>query len=157
MKIRRNMLWKVPVFCLVFSWISFYLTRYLGRFIFITQDIGADGATIWSTDSLRLFIFNGVLFLSVLLLGGLWAFKTMTKAEIAVSATIASAIYFAIFLTQFYLPGLFVYIFSLSTWTSLLSSGLFQLTNNMNISLLLAQLAPFLFVPFGKKFVPSME
>ena len=47
---------------------------------------GADGAVEVSVDPLRSTLFQGVLFLAILLLGGLWAFRSMTKLEIAASA-----------------------------------------------------------------------
>ena len=38
MKVRIQTLWKVPVFCMVASWISFSITVYLGRFLFWCKD-----------------------------------------------------------------------------------------------------------------------
>ena len=86
MKLRFNTLWRVPVFCIVFSWTSYYLTVYIGGFFFTVQTVGANGITEVSADPLRSAIFNGFLFLSVLLLGGLWAFRSMTRTEIALAA-----------------------------------------------------------------------
>ena len=62
MKLRFNTLWRVPVFCIVFSWISYYLTIYIGGFFFTVKTIGADGITELSVDSVRSAIFNGLLF-----------------------------------------------------------------------------------------------
>lgn len=155
MKLRFNTLWRVPVFCIVFSWISYYLTVYIGGFFFTVNTVGADGITQLSADPLRSAIFNGFLFLIVLLLGGLWAFRSMTKAEIGVSAAIASALYLAIELAQLYIPSfplsLSVKLAMVQNWTGTLSSILIKLTNNFQLSVLLSNLAPFLFVPFGKK------
>ena len=91
MKIQAKTLWKVPVYCAVASWISSYATVYLGRFFFVVQEMGADGVIQVSADPIRSAIFNGVLFLIVLFVGGLWAFRNMTKKEIAVSAAIMTA------------------------------------------------------------------
>lgn len=157
MKIRFNTLWRVPIFCTVASWVSFYLTVYLGRYFFVVKTVGADGVTEVSADPLRSAIFNGVLFLTVLLLGGLWAFQSMTKVEIAVSSAILSAIYLALILMQLYLSNipvsLSVKLAAFQNWSGILSSFLLRLTNHLNFSLLLSTLAPFLFVPFGKKSV----
>lgn len=157
MKIRFNTLWRVPIFCTVASWISFYLTVYLGRYFFVVKTVGADGVTEVSADPLRSAIFNEVLFLIVLLLGGLWAFQSMTKVEIAVSSAILSAIYLVLILMQLYLSNVPVSLsFKLAAfqnWSGILSSFLLRLTNHFNFSLLLSTLAPFLFVPFGKKSV----
>ena len=153
MKLRLNTLWRVPVFCIVFSWISYYLTLYIGGFFFAAKTVGADGITLVSADPLRSAIFNGLLFLIVLLLGGLWAFRSMTKAEIGVSAAIASALYLVIVLAQLYIPS-FPLSFSVKlamvqNWIGILSSFLIKLTSNFQLSALLSNLAPFLFVPFG--------
>ena len=157
MKLRFNTLWRVPVFCIVFSWISYYITVYIGVFFFTVKTVGADGVTQLSADPLRSAIFNGLLFLIVLLLGGLWAFRSMTKAEIGVSAAIASVIYLALALAQLYVPNfplsLSVNLAMIQNWTGTLSSFLIKLTNNFQLSVLLSNLAPFLFVPFGKNFV----
>lgn len=155
MKLRFNTLWRVPVFCIVFSWICYYLTVYIGGFFFAVKTVGADGITELSVDPLRSAIFNGSLFLIVLLLGGLWAFRSMTKTEITVSAAIISVIYFSIVVAQLYIPNfpiaLSVKLAIFQKWTGTLSSFLIKLTNNFQISVLLSNLAPFLFVPFGKK------
>lgn len=155
MKLRVNTLWRVPVFCIVFSWISYYLTIYIGGIFFAVKTVGADGITVLSADPLRSAVFRGVLFLIILLLGGLWAFRSMTKTEIAVSATITSVIYLAVALAQLYIssfPGaLSVKLASFQNWTGTLLSFLGELTDNFQLSVLLSNLAPFLFVPFGKK------
>ena len=159
MKIRINTLWRVPVFCLASSWISFYLSVYLGRFFFIVKTVGVDGVIEVSADPLRSAIFNGGLFLIVLLLGGLWAFRTMTRAEITVSATIISAVYLSLTLMQLYLPifpvSISVELATFQNWISILSSGLLKILDRFNLSVLSANLAPFLFVPFGRKVIQS--
>ena len=105
MNVRIRTLWKVPVYCVVASWISFYLTVYLGGFFFTVKTVGADGVTQVSADPIRSAIFNMALFLIVLLIGGLWAFRSMSKAEIAVSSAIASGIFLLIVLAQLYIPS----------------------------------------------------
>ena len=136
MKLRFNTLWRVPVFCIVFSWISYYITVYIGGFFFTVKTAGADGITQLSADPLHSAIFNGLLFLIVLLLGGLWAFRSMTKAEIGVSAAIASVIYLALALAQLYVPNfplsLSVNLAMIQNWTGTLSSFLIKLTNNFS-------------------------
>ena len=66
-KIRIQTLWKGPVYCAVASWISFYLTAYMGGFFFTVKTVDADGIVNLSADPLRSAIFNPVLFLIVLL------------------------------------------------------------------------------------------
>ena len=158
MKLRLKTLWRVPVFCTVASWITFYLTVYLGGRFFMVTSVGADGVKEVSADPVRAALFIGVLFLAVLLLGGLWAFRTMTKGEIAVSAAILSAIYLVLTLAQLNLSSfpvsLSVGLAPFQNWASTLASFLTKLTDRLTLSVLLADLAPFLFVPFGRKPAP---
>ena len=155
MKVRIQMLWKVPVYCAVASWISFYLTVYLGGFFFTVKTVGADGVTQVSADPIRSAIFNALLFLVVLLVGGLWAFRSMSKAEIAVSSTIASTIYLLIVLAQLFISSfplsLSVTLAYIQNWTSTVSSFLLKLTDNLTVSVILSSFAPMLFIPFGRK------
>lgn len=155
MKLRIQTLWKVPVYCAVSSWVSFYLTVYIGGFFFTVKTLGTDGITQVSADPIRSAIFNGVLFLLVLLIGGLLAFRSMTKAEIAVSAGITSGIYLLIVLAQLYMPGfplsLSITLAYIQNWTGTFSSFLLKLTNNLTLSVILSSFAPLLFIPFGKK------
>lgn len=155
MKIRIQTLWKVPIFCMVASLISFYLTVYIGGFFFTVKTLGTDGITQVSADPIRSAIFNGVLFLLVLLVGGLLTFRSMTKAEIAVSAGIASGIYLLIVLAQLYIPNfplsLSITLAYIQNWTGTLSSFLLNLTDNLTLSVILSSFAPLLFIPFGKK------
>lgn len=155
MKLRMQTLWKVPVFCAISSWISFYITVYLGGFFFTVQTMDADGVIHLSADPVRSAIFHGVLFLLVLLIGGLWVFRSMTKAEVAVSAGIASGIYLLIVLAQLYLPNfplsLSIKLAYIQNWTGILSSFFLKLTDNLTVSAILSSFGPLLFIPFGRK------
>lgn len=155
MNIRIQTLWKVPVYCAVASWISFYLTLYLGGFFFTVKTVGVDGVTQISADPIRSAVFNAAIFLIVLLVGGLWAFRFMSKAEIAVSAAIASGIYLLIVLAQLYVPNfplsLSVTLAYIQNWPGTVSSFLMKLMGNLTISVILSSFAPLLFIPFGRK------
>lgn len=155
MKIRWNTLWKVPVYCLISSWISFYLTVYLGGFFFTVVTEGADGIKHLSIDPVRSALFNGGLFLAVLLIGGLWAFRSMTKLEIAVAAGITSVVFWLIVLAQLWVPDLVrpaaVTLSYFQNWTGTLAALLMKLTDNLSLSTQLAAFAPLLFIPFGQK------
>ena len=39
MKLQVKTLWKIPVYCVVASWISFYITVYLGQLFFVVKEI----------------------------------------------------------------------------------------------------------------------
>ena len=153
MKLRPGTLWRVPVFCIIASWLSYYITIY-GGFLYVVRTTGADGAVEVSVDPLRSTIFQGVLFLAILLLGGLWAFRSMTKLEIAASAALISALYLVVILLQLYLPGfppaLSVWLAPFQNWKGILSSLLLRFMN-FHLALAASAFVPFLFVPFGRR------
>ena len=153
MKLRLRTLWRVPVFCIIASWLSYYITIY-GGFLYVVRTTGADGAVEVSVDPLRSTLFQGVLFLAILLLGGLWAFRSMTKLEIAASAALISAVYLVVILLQLYLPGfppaLSVWLAPFQNWKGILSSLLLRFMN-FHLALAASAFAPFLFVPFGRR------
>lgn len=153
MKLRMQTLWKVPVYCAVASWISFYVTAYLGRFFFVVQEMGSDGVIQVSADPVRSAIFNGALFLIVLLVGGFWAFRNMTKKEIAVSAAIMTAIYLLLDVMQILMPNYSVSLFFayIQNWVAIPCSLLFSFTDNFTVSAIFSSFAPLLFIPFGGK------
>lgn len=154
MKVRWNTLWKVPVFCALASVVTFFLTIYSG-YLYVVIEITEDGSKSGSIDPVRSTIFTIVMVLIVLLLGGLWAFRSMTKAEIAVSAAILSVIYLVIALVQIsfgVLPDwLEMWLVYSTTWQSNVSSLVYRLFNQNWVSTAAACLAPLLFVPFGRK------
>ena len=153
MTLRPRTLWRVPVFCIIASWLSYYITIY-GGFFYVVRTTGADGAVEVSVDPLRSTLFQGVLFLAILLLGGLWAFRSMTKLEIAASAALISAVYLVVILLQLYLPGfppaLSVWLAPFQNWKGILSSLLLRFIN-FHLALAASAFAPFLFVPFGRR------
>ena len=153
MQVRVNSLWKVPVFCAVTSWASFQLTVYLGRF-YITESI-VDGVNHISADPLRSNICTAVLFLTFLLIGGLWFRRSMTKKEIAVSAAIASVLYFVVILAELCIPmfpvAWSVSLAYVSNWCGIFGSFLGKLLPSSTLVTILSRFAPLLFIPFGKK------
>lgn len=153
MHVRVNTLWRVPVFYLCASWISFYLTVYLG-FLYLVKTTGADGVTEVSVDPIRSAIFNLVLLLAVLLLGGLWAFRGMTKMEIFCSAAILVAVYVIINLLEIFfdVPASFsITLAKFQNLNGMISSFLLRFTDQLELSVLISDLTPFLFIPFGKR------
>lgn len=153
MHVRANTLWRVPVFYLCASWISFYLTVYLGS-LYLVKTTGADGVTEVSVDPVRSAIFDLVLLLAVLLLGGLWACRGMTKLEIFCSAAILVAVYIIINLLEIFFDvpvSLSISLAKFQNLNGMISSPLFRLTDQLELSVLISDLAPFLFIPFGKR------
>lgn len=157
MHIRLHTLWRVPVFCLISSYVSFYVTVYLGSAFSVVRTMEEDGVTNVSADPARSAIFDAVLFLIVLALGGLWAFRSMTRAEIAVSAGIISAVYLIVVVLQLTVPSfplsLSVQLAKFFNWTGTVSSWLLRLTDHLAFSTITACFAPMLFIPFGRKTV----
>lgn len=153
MNVRLNTLWRVPVFYLCASWISFYLTVYLGSF-YLVKTTGADGVTEVSIDPIRSAILDLVLLLAVLLLGGLWACRGMTKMEIFLSAAILVAVYVIINLLEIFFDvpvSLSLTLAKFQNINGMISSFLFRLTDQLELSVLISDLTPFLFVLFGKR------
>lgn len=153
MNVRLNTLWRVPVFYLCASWISFYLTVYLGSF-YLVKTTGADGVTEVSIDPIRSAILDLVLLLAVLLLGGLWTCRGMTKMEIFLSAAILVAVYVIINLLEIFFDipvSLSLTLAKFQNINGMISSFLFRLTDQLELSVLISDLTPFLFVPFGKR------
>lgn len=158
MKIRKNTLWKVPLFCAAASWLSFYLTVYLGRFFFVVKTVGEDGVTEVYADPVRSALFNGAVFVLILLIGGLWAFRSMSRAELVASAGIAATLYLLICVFQLAVsgtPGLGLWLSYIQNWTAILNSFLFSITGSLKLSALLSSFAPLLFIPFGRKRIKS--
>lgn len=155
MTIRPQTLWRVPVFCAVASAVTFYLTVYLGRFFCVVETPGPDGTPVLSADPLRSALLNGALFVLVLLAGGLLVFRSMTRREIAVSAAIFAGIDLVLCLIQLLAPDLLLPLLFpvalIQNWTAAPTSALYHLTGHLPVSALAACLAPFLFVPFGKR------
>ena len=155
MYIRLHTLWRVPVFCLISSYVSFYVTAYLGGAFFVVQTVGADGVTNVSADPVRSAIFDAALFLIVLALGGLWAFRSMTRAEIAASAGIISVVYLAVVVLALAVPTFPIpFVVQMAMlFNGAVSSWLLRLTYHLAFSTIAACFAPLLFIPFGRKTV----
>lgn len=151
-------LWRVPVLCLAGSWVGFYLTVYLGRFFFVVKTVGEDGNMIVSADPVRSLIFSLVLFFLILVIGGLFLLRGMTKKEIALSAAIISGVYLILTVVQINFQLYFgningnALLSIFQTWPNTLTKILCQITGNATILFtFLCCFSPFLFVFFGKR------
>ena len=151
---KRN-LWKVSIYCLAAGWVCSQLVIYLGGFIFLEKVVGDDGVIRASIDPVRSGIFYGVLFLAVLLAGGIWFRRSMSRREIAVSALMASALYLLLELllscsNQFSVSQILTFS-RFCEWNRSFAAPLLRLTDNQAVSYVAAALAPLLFILFGKK------
>ncbi len=154
MKIRKKTLWAVPVYCLVSSYISFYLTVIIGSRFYVVKSLDASGVIHAEIDPVRADILNIALFLLVLVVGGI-LLRRMTKKEVAASAGIASAFYLLAVLCQLLIPAfplkLSVLLAYVQNWTGSLSAFLMKLGLGLHPSVIAASFAPMLFIPFGRK------
>lgn len=152
--IRKNTLWRVPTFCVAASLITYYFSMYvIGRFALVIQSDG----TI-ATDFKRQFFIYGIMFVVTLIIGGMFVFRNMTKKEIFISASIMVVFSILIDIIQWLytiIVGsnifLSLYVSQIFYWSNFISHIL-SLTNiQFEIGVILAQLAPYLFVLFGRK------
>lgn len=152
---RVRTLWRVPVFCLLASAVSYWLTIFPGYLFYVNRVANADGPIEVSVDPLRGTLFKIALFLLVLLPGGLWAFRSMTRREIACSATLLILPMLAIVLAQLWLPSFPVnvsmFLSPFYNWSGSLSSLLMQCSLPLPAATIISQFAPLLFVPFGRQ------
>lgn len=165
MNIRLKTLWRVPAFCLAAGWLTSNLTDYLSRFIYYdVTTTRADGVvtTFTYADPVRSAVWLAVVFVLVLLIGGLLFFRSMTKAEIALSAAIIVAFYLIVNILRQTFFSFFPIAFGLTLvrlqeWSGIISFFLYSVTHHLGLSTVISNLAPFLFVPFGKKAVEQIS
>ena len=150
-------LWRVPVLCLAGSWVGFYLSVYMQRFFFLVKTVGENGIPEISVDPVRSSIFSWVLFFLILVAGGLFLLRGMTKKEIALSAAIISGVYLILTVVQINFQLYFgningnALLSIFQTWPNTLTKILCQITGNATILFtFLCCFSPFLFVFFGK-------
>ena len=146
---KRNW-WKVPLYCLIASWICFQLeVRLLLRFAIVTMP---DGSI--SSDSTRSLIVFAFVFVAVLLIGGLAFFRKISRRELLVSALVMVALNVVATLIAYKAQGMFALYWSEFTeWSIFIPQLLYKLGMEPDNLLagVLSWLAPLLFVPFGKK------
>lgn len=73
----RKTWWKVPLYCIVASWVSFQLETILGRWTLVTLPDGS-----LTTDFTRWRIMEAVLLAAIVCVGGFLFFRRMTRKEI---------------------------------------------------------------------------
>ena len=154
MKIRKQTLWRIPLYYLVASWIGFYVLVFLFSSFCVVKSVGADGLINVNINPILRTIVSITVLLAVFFLGGFWLCRKMTRREIALSAGILSVFYFVWVLSEFLAPGWDASISMAYAFMSLnaeVSSLLCALTGQSQLSSLIGCFAPMLFVLFGKK------
>lgn len=144
--------WKIPVYCMVASWICFQLeTRFLGRWTVVTLP---DGSI--TTDGTRWLIMTAVLFVAVVCIGGLLFFRKMTRRELFYSASALAAlnVVMGVLLSLGLIPSIsFSILWSeLTEWDAVFSQIFIQLGLHGWASTVFCLLVPpYVFLLFGKK------
>lgn len=144
--------WRIPLYCIVASWICFQLEIYLlVKWAIVTLP---DGSI--ESDPIRGMILSALLFLAVVCVGGFLFFRKMTRKEIFFSASILAALNIVLgiftYLTQRTLMSFTFLWTELTEWDRVLSLILFQLGLNEWLSAVLVWvLPPYIFLLFGTK------
>lgn len=148
MKIRINTLWRIPVYYLIVSSLCFRLLVWLYSFC-VVKTVDANGVTHVSSNPVANTLIGISVLIIVLVIGGFWLCRTMTRLEVAVSAGLLSALY--LLWSLFPIEALvwpMIYATSLNVeLASLLSS----ITGQAELSAMIGCFTPMLFVFFGKK------
>lgn len=154
MKISKKVLWKVPLFCILAGVITFNaIVHLLGRFMLVTLPDG----TI-TTDSTRMLMVYGVIFIVTLIVGGMVFFRDMTRKEIFFSASIVVAIGLIMYMLQLALnlttgpiAVFFMYASQIFEWSSIVPLLWYQFSENLWLGEFIGSLTPYSFILFGKK------
>lgn len=150
----KKVLWKVPVYSIIAGLIAFRLNVYL--FVRFTLTTLPDGSITSNTTAT--LILYGLILAAVVLLGGLYFFREMTKKEIFVSASILVVLQILLLIVQGRMNAttgsagiFFLYWAETLEWTHFISLLLMKGIDNLWICALIECFAPYLFIPFGKK------
>ncbi len=141
------------MYYLLSSCISFYLLVWLYSLFCITKTVDANGVTHVSANPVSSTLVGMAVLLGVLLIGGFWLCRSMTRREVAVSAGILSVIYVLWVLSEILFPGWDTSTLAISAMNlnAVVSSLLYRLTGHFELSSLLACFIPLLFVLFAGK------
>lgn len=157
MNIRLSTLWKVPVYCIVTGFLAFNAAIYLiSHFAIIQQD----GEI--SSDPAKVLIIYGLIFAVTLFIGGFVLFRSLTRKEIFISASIVVVFGLVMHLIQwkFNLTTgssaiFFIYVSRIFEWCRIVPQLLFNIIKNSLICNFIGCLTPYLFIMFGKKAISA--
>lgn len=144
--------YKVPLYCIVASWICFQLEiRVLLRWAIVTLP---DGSV--SYDNTRSMMISATVFAAVVCLGGLLFFRKMARKEIFCSACVLVALNIVLGLFTYKMqrvfPSFALLWSALTAWDSIFSEILLQLGAHEWLSAIITWvLPPYIFLLFGKK------
>ena len=140
--------WKVPLYCIIASWICCQLELHLlGRWALITLP---DGSI--SSNNTRWLIMSACLFVLVVVIGGVFIFRKMSRREVLVSSLVLVGFNIVTGLLGRAVPLISIYWAYLAEWQSVVSQLLLFVTDNQWIhNIVFWIVPPLVFVPFGKK------
>lgn len=144
----KNTWWKVPLYCIIASWICFQLEIHLlGRWALVTLPDGSISA-----DNTRWLIMSACLFVLVVVIGGLCIFRKMSRKEVLISSLVLVGLNIVIGLLGRAVLFISIYWAYFSEWESVVSQLLLFVTDNEWIhNIVFWIVPPLVFVPFGKK------
>lgn len=159
MDIRKNLLWRVPLYCVLAGIGALYLNTYvLMRFAIVTL---SDGTV--TSDPVKVLIIYGIDLAAALFIGRFF-FRGMTKKELFLSATILVVIQMLITLIQWMLGGVtgplgvaLLYLSQISEWCRFVSQLTYRMTSNLWIGAFLEALMPYVFLLFGQNDVRTAD
>ena len=140
--------WKVPLYCIIASWICCQLELHLlGRWALITLP---DGSI--SSNNTRWLIMSACLFVLVVVIGGVFIFRKMSRREVLVSSLVLVGFNIVTGLLGRAVPLISIYWAYFAEWQSVVSQLLLFVTDNQWIhNMVFWIVPPLVFVPFGKK------
>lgn len=111
-----------------------------------------------TSDSTRMLIGYGAIFIVTVIVGGMVFFRNMTRKEIFFSASIVVAIglimnvlQWAFNLTTGTVAVFFMYASRIFEWSSIVPLLLYRVNENLWLGAFIGSLTPYLFILFGKK------
>ena len=144
--------WKVPLYCIAASRISFRLKVRIGAAFAISRL--PDGTV--SIDNTRWMVMSGVIFVVFLLLGGL-LFRRMSRQEVFYSASVMVLFnviggLISYFFQRTAFGSSFAMFYSeLHEWSVFVSRFIYNIGMNQWIGAVIVWAVPYLFVFFGKR------
>lgn len=141
--------WRVPLYCLIASWICWQINIHLVSRI--ASVILPDGTI--SVDHTIYMIISGVLFFTVIVVGGIYFFRKMTRKELFCSASVLVCFNIVFGLISYKVQGMMVIYWSeLSSWSVFVSELLIAIGLNIWIITIISWvLPPYVFMFFGKR------
>jgi LPXTG-motif cell wall-anchored protein len=148
----KRVWWKVPLYCIVIGYISFWVM--VGPYGRLSHKTLPDGTI--TPDNNIWMLLSGILFVVVLLLGGLLFFRKMTRKELLCSATVMFVLNAFMGIASYVLPfsSITFFFVEIAEWYSFIPQLFYELGGTSAIAWIgsvVGWATVYLFVLFGKK------